>query len=57
MLVSANQSNSSLAYSVSLAEHEQALQKIRALEAQQQESNNRIANLEAEIVDCKNESA
>ena len=53
MLTTPNQNNSTLesnyVYSVSLAEHEQAIQKIKNLEALQQESNNKISNLEEEV--------
>lgn len=42
-------SESILAYSVSMAEHEEALTKIKALESLQQESNIKIASLEEEI--------
>jgi len=48
MLSSTDQNHSEI-YSISLAEYEEAIQKIKALEALQQQSNQKITNLEAEI--------
>jgi predicted nuclease with TOPRIM domain len=53
VLTQTNQSNSlsesKLAYSVSMAEHETALSQIKQLESLQQESNIKITSLEEEI--------